>query len=52
VRSINLSTGTVDHMDFDIDINGLSSRGSRESLGAGLKEGDVKTIKLPLLGGG
>lgn len=52
VKFIHPSTGAVDPMDFDIEINGVPNQGSRESLGTVLKEEDVITINLSPLGGG
>jgi hypothetical protein len=52
VKFIHPSTGAVDPMAFDIEINGLPNQGSRETLETVLKEGDTITINLLPLGGG
>jgi hypothetical protein len=52
VKFIRPMTDAVDPMDFVIEINGLPSPGSKESLEMTLNEEDLITIKLSPLGGG
>lgn len=52
VRFIQPMTDAVDPMDFNLEINGFPSPGSKEDLDVTLKEGDTITIKLSPMGGG
>lgn len=52
MKLINPSTGVVDHLDFDIEINGFPNDGSQRGLEAVLGDGDIVTINLSPLGGG
>jgi len=52
IKYIEPSNGTVDPMNFVIEVNGVEIQDSRESLEAVLKDGDTVSINLTPLGGG
>lgn len=52
MKFINPSSGAVNSMLFDIEINGIPMRDTYESLKTVLQEGDMVSINFVPLGGG